>query len=112
MLVQCRAAGHEGHPAGRAGEGDRHELGEAAGVVLDRAEHPQVRDASVVLLQSGGDDLGGTLLDGRVKPEAGIEHGLELPVTDAAAMVARMFRPFRLRTTVYGAVRQAPGSSG
>ena len=70
------------------------------------------RDASVVLLQSGGDDLGGTLLDGRVKPEAGIEHGLELPVTDAAAMVARMFRPFRLRTTVYGAVRQAPGSSG
>jgi FO synthase len=60
------------------------------------------REASVVLLQSGGDDLGGTLLDGRVKPEAGIEHGLELPVTDAAAMVARMFRPFRLRTTTYG----------
>ncbi|GAA5086836.1 bifunctional FO biosynthesis protein CofGH [Microbacterium yannicii] len=70
------------------------------------------RDASVVLLQSGGDDLGGTLLDGRVKPEAGIEHGLELPVTDAAAMVARMFRPFRRRTTVYGAVRQPPGSNG
>ena len=33
---------------------------------------------------AGGDDLGGTLLDGRVMPEAGIEHGLELPVTDAA----------------------------
>ena len=64
------------------------------------------REASVVLLQSGGDDLGGTLLDGRVKPEAGIEHGLELPVTDAAALAARMFRPFRLRTTTYG---QAPG---
>ncbi|MFC8680451.1 7,8-didemethyl-8-hydroxy-5-deazariboflavin synthase CofG [Microbacterium ureisolvens] len=60
------------------------------------------REASVVLLQSGGDDLGGTLLDGRVKPEAGIEQGLELPVTDAAAMVARLFRPFRLRTTTYG----------
>ncbi|MFK4835487.1 7,8-didemethyl-8-hydroxy-5-deazariboflavin synthase, partial [Microbacterium sp. ZW T2_14] len=70
------------------------------------------REASVVLLQSGGDDLGGTLLDGRVKPVAGIEHGLELPVTDAAAMVARMFRPFRRRTTVYGAVRQVPGSNG
>ncbi len=60
------------------------------------------REASVVLLQSGGDDLGGTLLDGRVKPEAGIEHGLELPVTDAAAIAARMFRPFRQRTTTYG----------
>ncbi|WP_307785455.1 7,8-didemethyl-8-hydroxy-5-deazariboflavin synthase CofG [Microbacterium hibisci] len=62
------------------------------------------REASVVLLQSGGDDLGGTLLDGRVKPQAGIEHGLELPVTDAAAMVTRLFRPFRLRTTTYGQV--------
>lgn len=62
------------------------------------------REASVVLLQSGGDDLGGTLLDGRVKPQAGIEHGLELPVTDASAMVARLFRPFRLRTTTYGQV--------
>lgn len=59
------------------------------------------REASAVLLQSGGDDLGGTLLDGRVKPEAGIEHGLELPVRDAAAIAARLFRPFRLRTTDY-----------
>ncbi|MCP2635763.1 7,8-didemethyl-8-hydroxy-5-deazariboflavin synthase CofG [Microbacterium sp. HD4P20] len=59
------------------------------------------RQASAVLLQSGGDDLGGTLLDGRVKPRAGIEHGLELPVTDAAALVARLFRPFRQRTTDY-----------
>lgn len=59
------------------------------------------REASAVLLQSGGDDLGGALLDGRVKPEAGIEHGLELPVTDAAALVGRLFRPFRQRTTDY-----------
>ncbi|WP_254359415.1 7,8-didemethyl-8-hydroxy-5-deazariboflavin synthase CofG [Microbacterium hominis] len=60
------------------------------------------RDTGAVLLRSGGDDLGGTLLDGRVKPEAGIEHGLELPVADAAAIAARMFRPFRVRTTTYG----------
>jgi FO synthase len=53
------------------------------------------------LLRAGVDDLGGTLLDGRVKPEAGIEHGLELPVPDAAALAARMFRPFRQRTTDY-----------
>lgn len=59
------------------------------------------RDAAAVLLQSGGDDLGGALLDGRVKPDAGIEHGLELPQPDAAAIAARLFRPFRLRTTDY-----------
>jgi len=59
------------------------------------------RDAAATLLQSGGDDLGGTLLDGRVLPEAGIEHGLELPLTDAARIAARLFRPFRQRTTDY-----------
>ncbi len=68
------------------------------------------RPAAAVLLRSGGDDLGGTLLDGRVKPEAGIEFGLELPVADAAALVAPLFRPFRLRTTDYASLRQAQGS--
>jgi FO synthase len=59
------------------------------------------REAAATLLQSGGDDLGGTLLDGRVLPEAGVEHGLELPVADAARIAARLFRPFRQRTTDY-----------
>ena len=59
------------------------------------------RDAAAILLQSGGDDLGGTLLDGRVLPEAGIEQGLELPLPDAARIAARLFRPFRQRTTDY-----------
>lgn len=59
------------------------------------------RSAAAELLGAGGDDLGGTLLDGRVKPQAGIEHGAELPVRDAAALVARLFRPFRQRTTDY-----------
>ena len=59
------------------------------------------RETAAVLLQAGGDDLGGTLLDGRVKPEAGIEFGLELPSADAAAIAARLFRPFRARTTDY-----------
>lgn len=58
-------------------------------------------DAAAELLRAGGDDLGGTLLDGRIKPAAGIEHGLELPVKDAAAIAARLFRPFRQRTTDY-----------
>ncbi|WP_404429386.1 7,8-didemethyl-8-hydroxy-5-deazariboflavin synthase CofG [Microbacterium lacus] len=58
-------------------------------------------ESTAVLLRSGGDDLGGTLFDGRVKPLAGAEHGLELPVQDASALAARLFRPFRLRTTDY-----------
>ncbi|WP_460772883.1 7,8-didemethyl-8-hydroxy-5-deazariboflavin synthase CofG [Microbacterium sp. GXF7504] len=59
------------------------------------------RAISAVLLQCGGDDLGGTLLDGRVRPEAGIEHGQELPVADAERLVRPLFRPLRLRTTDY-----------
>jgi FO synthase len=57
---------------------------------------------SAALLQAGGDDLGGTLLDGRVRPEAGIEAGNELPLTDAARIARRLFRPLRQRTTAYG----------
>ena len=67
------------------------------------------RDAAAILLQAGGDDLGGTLLDGRVLPEAGIEHGLELPLTDAARIAARLFRPFRQRTTDYREPTLRPG---
>lgn len=59
------------------------------------------REAAATLLQAGGDDLGGSLLDGRVRPEAGIEHGQELPVAVARGIAARLFRPFRLRTTDY-----------
>ncbi|GAB3151707.1 bifunctional FO biosynthesis protein CofGH [Microbacterium neimengense] len=59
-------------------------------------------ETSAVLLQAGGDDLGGTLLDGRVRPEAGIEAGNQLPLTDATRIARRLFRPLRQRTTVYG----------
>ena len=58
-------------------------------------------DTAATLLRSGGDDLGGTLLDGRVRPEAGIEHGLTLPVRAAAKIAARLHRPFRQRSTDY-----------
>ncbi|TQJ30189.1 7,8-didemethyl-8-hydroxy-5-deazariboflavin synthase CofG [Microbacterium sp. SLBN-146] len=70
------------------------------------------RDTAAVLLQSGGDDLGGTLLDGRVRPAAGIEHGLELPLTDAAAIAKRLFRPFRVRTTDYASRAVPAGVAG
>jgi FO synthase len=64
------------------------------------------KDAAVQLLRAGGDDLGGALLDGRVLADTGVEQGLELPVAEAARLAARMFRPFRLRTTDYGTPRQ------
>ncbi|MBD7957578.1 7,8-didemethyl-8-hydroxy-5-deazariboflavin synthase CofG [Microbacterium sp. Sa4CUA7] len=66
------------------------------------------REAAAVLLRAGGDDLGGALLDGRMRPAAGIEHGQELPAADAARIAARLFRPFRLRTTDYRTPRPAP----
>lgn len=58
--------------------------------------------AAATLLQSGADDLGGTLFDGRVHPEFGAEHGLELPIADARRLVGPLFRPLRQRTTTYG----------
>ena len=60
------------------------------------------RDAAPALLAAGADDLGGTLLDCRVRPDAAAEAGQELPVQDAAALAARLFRPLRQRTTDYG----------
>lgn len=58
--------------------------------------------ATAELLSSGGDDLGGTLLDGRVLPHAGIEAGRELPLNAARRIARGLFRPLRLRTTTYG----------
>ena len=59
------------------------------------------RDVAIELLRAGGDDLGGTLLDGRVRPDTGIEQGLEFPFGEASARVGRIFRPLRERTTDY-----------
>lgn len=70
------------------------------------------RETAAVLLRSGGDDLGGTLYDGRVLPDTGIEQGLELPVTDAERLARSLMRPFRLRTTDYGVSPVAPTAAG
>ncbi|MDO7882589.1 7,8-didemethyl-8-hydroxy-5-deazariboflavin synthase CofG [Salinibacterium soli] len=59
-------------------------------------------EGAAVLLQSGADDLGGTLFDGGVHPEFGAEHGLELPIATARRIVGPLFRPLRQRTTTYG----------
>ncbi len=56
---------------------------------------------TVEMLRAGGDDLGGTLLDGRVLPGVGAEQGAELSVHAAARVAWRMFRPLRQRLTDY-----------
>jgi FO synthase len=76
-------------------------------MLTGRIQHLQVPwprlslDDARVLLRSGGDDLGGALLDGRVLPEAGVEHGRELLPADAQRLAHTMLRGFRLRTTTY-----------
>ena len=68
------------------------------------------RETAAVLLRSGGDDLGGTLFDGRVLPDTGIEQGLELPVAAAERLARSLMRPFRLRTTDYRVTNAAAPS--
>ncbi|WP_110590095.1 7,8-didemethyl-8-hydroxy-5-deazariboflavin synthase CofG [Microbacterium suaedae] len=65
------------------------------------------RATTAQLLRAGGDDLGGTLRDGRVGPLSGVEAGQELPLDDARALVKPLFRPLRQRTTTYGEVSGA-----
>ena len=62
------------------------------------------RAATATLLNAGADDLGGTLLDGRVGPASGVEQGNELSFADARALVKPLFRPLRERSTTYGEV--------
>ena len=59
---------------------------------------------TATLLGAGGDDLGGTLLDGRVGPASGVEAGNELSFETARALVKPLFRPLRERSTSYGEV--------
>lgn len=61
-------------------------------------------DGAELVLRSGADDLGGTLVDGRVHPEAGVEHGHELTPADAERLARRLGRQIRWRTTTYGVV--------
>lgn len=72
---------------------------------VDHLQVPWTRlDRAVVtqVLQGGADDLGGTLYDGRVHPEAGAESGHELTLAVARALTRAIARPLRQRTTTYG----------
>ena len=61
-------------------------------------------DASVDLLRSGANDLGGLLLDGRLAPDAGAEAGLVLTLDDVERVARELGRPVWQRTTGYGKV--------
>jgi len=56
------------------------------------------------VLRGGADDLGGLLLDGALRPEAGAEAGLQLTAADVVAVASRLGRTPRQRTTTYADV--------
>ena len=61
-------------------------------------------DAARQLLQSGVDDLGGTLMDENISRAAGASHGQEMTPADFASLVEPLGRPLVQRTTIYGRV--------
>jgi FO synthase len=59
-------------------------------------------EQAAVMLQSGADDLGGTLCDGNVAPAAGAEQGRVMTISDVERIARSLSRPTRQRTTEYG----------
>ena len=53
-------------------------------------------------LQSGANDLGGTLMNESISRAAGACHGQELPAERMKALAASIGRPLRVRSTLYG----------
>ncbi|PPF41506.1 7,8-didemethyl-8-hydroxy-5-deazariboflavin synthase subunit CofG [Rathayibacter sp. AY1A2] len=60
--------------------------------------------AAQVLLRGGADDLGGLLLDGALRPEAGAEAYRSLDTATVARLSGEIGRGWRQRTTTYGVV--------
>ncbi|MFC5501827.1 7,8-didemethyl-8-hydroxy-5-deazariboflavin synthase CofG [Lysinimonas soli] len=67
-------------------------------------------ETAALLLQSGADDLGGTLLTGTVRPDAGSNPGAQLPWAEAKAITRRLSRTLRRRTTMYGEPARRSGA--
>ena len=53
-------------------------------------------------LQSGANDVGGTLMNETITRAAGAVHGEEFPPADLEALIQSAGRRPRLRTTLYG----------
>jgi FO synthase len=60
------------------------------------------RDGAAVCLQSGANDLGGTLMNESISRAAGAAHGQELPPEAMDDLIARIGRRPVHRTTLYG----------
>ena len=58
-------------------------------------------------LQAGANDLGGTLMNESISRAAGASHGQEFTPAQMEALAARVGRPSRPRTTLYGTVDAA-----
>lgn len=61
-------------------------------------------DGAAAILGAGANDLGGTLMDESITRAAGGVNGQEYGPADMVALAARIGRPARQRTTLYGAV--------
>lgn len=65
-------------------------------------------NGAAVCLDAGANDLGGTLMNESITRAAGGVHGQELDASRLQALAARIGRPTRQRTTLYGVPEQAP----
>jgi FO synthase len=61
-------------------------------------------EGTLAMLRSGANDLGGTLMEETISRMAGSTHGSKRSAVDLAALAARIGRPARQRTTLYGSV--------
>jgi FO synthase len=61
-------------------------------------------DGVRLMLQSGADDLGGTLMEESISRMAGSQFGTASPVAELTAWAASAGRPARQRSTLYGPV--------
>ncbi len=69
-------------------------------------------DGTRRMLQSGCDDLGGTLMEETISRMAGSEHGSAKTVAELTDIAAGIGRPVRERTTTYGAAGRPLDSGG
>jgi FO synthase len=65
-------------------------------------------DGTRLMLRSGANDLGGTLMEETISRMAGSEHGSAKTVAELADIAAGVGRPVRERTTTYGEVAGGP----
>jgi FO synthase len=61
-------------------------------------------EGTVAMLRGGANDLGGTLMEETISRMAGSTHGSQRSAADLSALAARIGRPARQRTTLYGSV--------